>query len=170
MLFQNDDYGKDLLNGLKKGIQRSKVKVVAAEPYEVTAVRRPGAGREAEGVGREHVRDLRDAEVRDPGVRLRRAARLEAEADARNAVSSASNIMQLASEGGQNKVVNGSVSIVFLKDPTDPKWANDAAMKLYRQIMEQYAPGANVERRVPRLRHGGRVDGRRGAEEGRART
>ena len=37
VLFQNDDYGKDLLNGLKKGIQRSKVKVVAAEPYEVTA-------------------------------------------------------------------------------------------------------------------------------------
>ena len=24
VLFQNDDYGKDLLNGLKKGIQRSK--------------------------------------------------------------------------------------------------------------------------------------------------
>ena len=37
VIFQNDDYGKDLLNGLKRGIQRSKVKVVAAEPYEVTA-------------------------------------------------------------------------------------------------------------------------------------
>ena len=35
VLFQNDDYGKDLLNGLKKGIQRSSVKVVAAQPYEV---------------------------------------------------------------------------------------------------------------------------------------
>ena len=29
MLFQNDDYGKDLLIGLKKGIERSSVKVVA---------------------------------------------------------------------------------------------------------------------------------------------
>ncbi len=56
VIFQNDDYGKDLLNGLKKGIQRSKVKVVAAEPYEVTAAGRAGAGREAEGVGRQHVR------------------------------------------------------------------------------------------------------------------
>ena len=35
--FQNDDYGKDLLVGLSEGIQRSKVKVVAAQPYEVTA-------------------------------------------------------------------------------------------------------------------------------------
>jgi branched-chain amino acid transport system substrate-binding protein len=61
-----------------------------------------------------------------------------------NAVSSASNIMQLASEGGTNKVVEGSVSIVFLKDPTDPKWKNDAAMKLYRSIMKRYAPSANA--------------------------
>ena len=61
-----------------------------------------------------------------------------------NAVSSASNIMTLASEGGQNKVVNGAISIVFLKDPTDPKWAKDPTMKLYRSIMKRYAPGANV--------------------------
>ena len=52
--------------------------------------------------------------------------------------------MPLASEGGTNKVVDGSVSIVFLKDPTDPKWTNDAAMKLYRTIMKRYAPGANA--------------------------
>ena len=52
--------------------------------------------------------------------------------------------MQLASEGGTNKVVEGSVSIVFLKDPTDPKWKKDAAMKLYRSIMKRYAPGANA--------------------------
>ena len=52
--------------------------------------------------------------------------------------------MVLASEGGTNKVTNGSVSIVFLKDPTDPKWRNDAAMKLYRQVMKQFAPSANA--------------------------
>ena len=72
-----------------------------------------------------------------------------------NAVSSASNIMTLASEGGTNKAVENSVSIVFLKDPTDAKWRNDAAMKLYRTIMSKYAKGANVEGRLPRLRHGG---------------
>ena len=62
-----------------------------------------------------------------------------------NAVSSASNIMTLASEGGTNKAVENSISIVFLKDPTDAKWRNDAAMKLYRTIMAKYAKGANVK-------------------------
>ena len=61
-----------------------------------------------------------------------------------NAVSSASNIMLLAGEGGANKVVPGSLSIQFLKDPTDPKWAKDKAVVLYRQILKRYAAGANA--------------------------
>jgi hypothetical protein len=61
-----------------------------------------------------------------------------------NAVSSATNIMTLASEGGTNKVVEGSVSIVFLKDPTDPKWKDDPGIRLYRSVMGKYAKGANV--------------------------
>jgi branched-chain amino acid transport system substrate-binding protein len=61
-----------------------------------------------------------------------------------NVVSSASNIMELAAEGGTNKSIEGSISIVFLKDPIDPKWRNDAAIKLYRQVMARYAKGANI--------------------------
>jgi branched-chain amino acid transport system substrate-binding protein len=62
-----------------------------------------------------------------------------------NAVSSASNIMTLASEGGSNKSVENSISIVFLKDPNDPKWSKDSAIKLYRSVMARYAKGANVK-------------------------
>jgi branched-chain amino acid transport system substrate-binding protein len=62
-----------------------------------------------------------------------------------NAVSSASNIMLLASEGGANKTVLGSVSVVFLKDPTDPKWSKDPAIALYRTIMAKYAKDANAK-------------------------
>jgi hypothetical protein len=34
---RNDDYGRDLFLGLKRGIQRSRVGIAAAETYEVTA-------------------------------------------------------------------------------------------------------------------------------------
>ena len=53
--------------------------------------------------------------------------------------------MTIAGEGGTNKLVNASISAVFLKDPTDPKWRNDSGIKLYRQILKKYAPGANPE-------------------------
>ena len=61
-----------------------------------------------------------------------------------NSVSGASNIMVLASEGGKNKAVNGSITLNFLKDPTDPKWRRDAGIRQYRSIMSRYAKGANV--------------------------
>ena len=79
-----------------------------------------------------------------------------------NAVSSASNIMTLASEGGTNKAVESSISIVFLKDPTDAKWRErrgDQALPLgHGQVRE----GREREGRLPRLRDGGRLrDGAR---------
>ena len=78
VLFQNDDYGKDLMAGLKQGIARSKVKIVAAQPSRGDGDRRAVPDREAEGVGRERARALRDAALRDPGLRLREPARLAA--------------------------------------------------------------------------------------------
>jgi hypothetical protein len=52
--------------------------------------------------------------------------------------------MLLASEGGRNKTIEGTVTLNFLKDPTDPRWKNDPGMKTYRSIMGKYAKGANV--------------------------
>ncbi len=50
--------------------------------------------------------------------------------------------MTLAAQGGTNKAVEGSISVVFLKDPADPKWRKDPAIKLYRSVMARYAKGA----------------------------
>ena len=50
--------------------------------------------------------------------------------------------MVKASDNGQNKLVNGTISIAFMKDPNDPQWKADADMKLYRKILNRYAPGA----------------------------
>jgi branched-chain amino acid transport system substrate-binding protein len=143
VLAQNDDYGRDLLIGLKRGIQRSAVKVVAAENYEVTAsdVQSQIAKLKASGANAL-------ALFATPKFAIQAyvyANRLGWHPLViNNAVSSASNVMLIASEGGRNKTVNGTVSIVFLKDPTDPKWKTDPAMRLYRSIMARYARGANA--------------------------
>ena len=144
VLFQNDDYGKDLLNGLKRGIQRSNVKVVAAEPYEVTASDVQAQVAKLKGAGASVFAIFATPKFAIQAYVFANRLAWRPKLVLNNAVSSASNIMVLASEGGTNKVTNGSVSIVFLKDPTDPKWKNDAAVKLYRQVMKQYASSANA--------------------------
>ena len=36
------------------------------------------------------------------------------------------------------------VSVAFLKDPTDPRWLDDASMKLYRKVLKRFAPGSDA--------------------------
>jgi ABC-type branched-subunit amino acid transport system substrate-binding protein len=143
VLFQNDDYGKDLLLGLKRGLAGSGSKVTAALPYEVTAV---DVGSQ---VGR-----LKAAGVNVFAIFATPKFAIQAYVFANrlgwqprfinNTVSAASNVMLLASEGGKNKTVDGTLTLNFLKDPTNPLYRNDPAMRLYRTIMARYAKGANV--------------------------
>ena len=142
VLFQNDDYGKDLLASLKLGLGRSGSKVVAAEPYQVTS---PDVGSQ--------VAKLKASGANVFCIFATPTFAIQAYVFANrlgwkplvinNAVSGTSNIMVLASEGGKNKLVEGTITTTVLKDPTDPRWRNDAGMKQYRALLAKYARGAN---------------------------
>jgi branched-chain amino acid transport system substrate-binding protein len=144
VLFQNDDYGKDLMVGLKQGIARSRVKIVAGQPYEVTATDVQSQVTTLKASGANVLALFATPRFAIQGYAFANRLRWRP-LIINNAVSSASNIMTLAAEGGTNKAVENSISIVYLKDPTDVKWRNDAAMKLYRAVMSKYAKGANAK-------------------------
>ena len=143
VLFQNDDYGKDLLGGLKRGLGRSASKVIAAEPYQVTS---PDVGSQ--------IAKLKASGANVLAVFATPTFAIQAYVFANrlgwrplvinNAVSGTSNIMLLASEGGKNKAVEGTISTTVLKDPTDPRWNKDPGMKQYRALMGKYADGENI--------------------------
>jgi branched-chain amino acid transport system substrate-binding protein len=144
VLFQNDDYGKDLLASLKLGLGRSGSKVVAAEAYQVTS----------SDVGSQ-VAKLKASGANVLCIFATPTFAIQAYVFANrlgwkplvvnNAVSGTSNIMVLASEGGKNKLVEGTITTTVLKDPTDPRWKNDAGMKQYRALLARYAKGANPD-------------------------
>lgn len=144
VLFQNDAYGKDLLLGLKRGLARSKVKVVAAQPYEVTAADVSSQVAKLRASKADIYAVFATPKFAIQGFVFASKLGWKPKLAIVNAVSSASNIMTLAAEGGTNKVAPGAVSIAFLKDPTDPKWAKDKTMLRYRTLLKQYAPGANA--------------------------
>jgi len=145
VLFQNDDYGKDLLGGLKRGLQRSKAKVIAAQPYDPTA---PDISSQ--------IAKLKSSGADTLAIFATPAFALQAYSFANklgwkpkrvinNNVASGSATMAKAAADGQNKLVNGTISIAFLKHPNDPPWKNDPAMMLYRKILPGYEPGANAD-------------------------
>jgi branched-chain amino acid transport system substrate-binding protein len=144
ILYQDDSYGNDLIRGLQRGLASKAGNIVSKVGYAAS-----------------------DDNVQSQVARLRssRAGVLMLFTTPKftiqayqfvnqlgwkpkifvNAVSSASNIMVTSSSRGQNKRVEGSISIVFLKDPNDPKWNRDPGVLLYRKIMRKYGRGGNIK-------------------------
>ena len=140
VLYQNDDYGKDLLAGLRNGLGKKTGLIKAKQNYDVTD---PDV--------QSQVAKLKAARVNTVMLFATPKFAIQMFVYANklgwrprvyvNAVSSAANIMGLSTAGTSKKQTEGSLSIVFLKDPTDPHWRNDSGAKLYRSIMKRYKGG-----------------------------
>jgi ABC-type branched-subunit amino acid transport system substrate-binding protein len=140
ILYQDDDYGKDLIAGLRRGLGPRAGQIVAREGHAST-----------DDNVQSQIAKLRSS--RASVLMLFTTPKFTIQAFQYvnqlgwrpqiyvNAVSSASNIMIISSSRGQNRRVEGAISIVFLKDPNDPKWARDPGVRLYRQIMRRFGSG-----------------------------
>ena len=80
VLFQNDDYGKDLLKGLKDGLGAKASMIISEVPYEVSVPTIDPQIVQLKGVRRRRSRHYRHAEIRCSGHSQGRRARLEADA------------------------------------------------------------------------------------------
>jgi branched-chain amino acid transport system substrate-binding protein len=139
VLYQNDDYGKDLLAGLRKGLGKKTKLIVSTQGYNVDD---PDV--------KSQIAKLKAARANTLMVFATPKFAIQSYTFARqlgwrpkvfmNAVSSASNVMGLAAlpTVAGKKQVEGTISIVFLKDPTDPRWRKDRGIKLFRTIMKRY--------------------------------
>jgi branched-chain amino acid transport system substrate-binding protein len=143
VLLQNDDYGKDLLAGLRRGLARSGSRVIAAQPYEVTASDVGAQMARLKASGANVLAIFATPRFAIQAFVFANRLAWKPPLIINNSVSAASNIMLLASEGGRNPAVNGAITLNFLKDPTDPQWRSDAGMRRYRAIMARHARGAN---------------------------
>ncbi len=143
VLYENDGYGQELLSGLRKGIQRSKVKVVAAQAYDTGDLQAQVARLRIAGATVFAV----FAKAKAATQALKYANRLgwKPKLTLGSSASDSAPVLEAASEKGTNKLVDGMISVAFLKDPTDPRWLKDAGMKLYRKVMKRFAPGEDVD-------------------------
>jgi branched-chain amino acid transport system substrate-binding protein len=137
VLYQNDDYGHDLLTGLEQGLGKRKGLIKAKVSYEPTAsdVESQVAQLKASGAntlclfafGKFAIQAF--VYVKKLGWKPQIYV---------NDVASASSVMALASGSGQTE---GAISIVFGKDPATPAFAKDPGVRLAGQIIKRYAPG-----------------------------
>ena len=145
VLYQNDAYGKDYLYGLKiaLGTKYANANIVAEEPYEVTApdVRSQMARIKASGADVFMI--FATPKFAGQAYFFGKLLGFKPSTIYLNHVAATGAYVKLYVAAAGAAYVNGSLSIGFLKDPASPRFANDPAVKQYRQLLAKYAPKAD---------------------------
>lgn len=140
VLYQNDDYGKDILNGLKQGLGAKASMIIAESSYEVSV---PSVDSQVVGLKASGANIFMNfAGPKFAAQAIRKIAELDwkpVHIINIPAVSIGSVIKPAGFDISQGIISGG-----FLKDATDPAMANDAGVKAYLAFLERYYPGADV--------------------------
>jgi branched-chain amino acid transport system substrate-binding protein len=143
VLYEDSDYGNDLLNGLRRGLGKHAGQIVSKASYEVTDT----------DVGSQ-VAKLKASKgdtfmlfalptqaigAFEYAYKLGWFPRIFV-----SAVSIEPTVMGIARSNTHGKETNGALSFAFVKDPTSPAWAKDPAVALYKKILKRYDPGGKA--------------------------
>ena len=142
VLHESSEYGREMLAGLRAGIGR-KARIVGTQTYDVTQV------------------DLSSqiVQLRRSGANVLMLFTLPRQtisafiASGRlgwrpktyvNAVSADPAVLKIAQITAGRRTGENAITLAWMKDASNPANARDAGIRLYRQIMRQYAPGRNA--------------------------
>jgi branched-chain amino acid transport system substrate-binding protein len=140
VLYQNDDFGKDYLNGLTEGLGGAAATLIAATAsYEVADPTIDSQILTLQASGANVL--LSAATPKAASQAIRRTADLGWK-PLHIVVSTSTSVNAVLKPAGLDHA-NGLISAAYMKDATDPNWADDAAMKQWRGFMAHYMPGVD---------------------------
>ena len=142
MLYQNDDFGKDLLNGLKEGLGEDADKmIVSAQNFQSTDPTIDSQMVILQEFRRRHAVPVHLCQAGGAGDLEN--VRPELEAARPICISARRRSAPPSSRPGLDKST-GIMSAGFMKDVTDPKWASDTDVKTWHGWMKDNMPGADL--------------------------
>ncbi len=144
VLYQNDDYGKDYLRGLEKGLGAKVSNIAGKEAYEVTAADVRAQVAKLRGTGATVYVIFATPKFTVQAYVIANALRWSPAVIYTNSVSATDTFLTLAQRSGAGDLPNRTFTTQYAKDPASPKWDNDPAMKLYKLVMAKYAPSAKA--------------------------
>jgi ABC-type branched-subunit amino acid transport system substrate-binding protein len=140
VLYQNDDYGKDYLKGLKDGLgEKAASMIVAEESFETTEPTIDSHIVKLKSTGANIFFDV--ATPKFAAQAIKKVAEIEWKPlhILNNVSSQISAVMKPAGfENGQ-----GIISAAYLKDAADPQWDNDPGMKQFLDFLAKDFPEGN---------------------------
>ena len=142
VLFQNDDYGKDYLQGFKDGLgPKAKAMIVAEASYEVTDPTVDSQIVTLQGSGADTFFNITTPKFAAQAIRKVADIGWKPMHYLNQVSASVGSVLKPA---GLDKSV-GLISMQYVKDPTDPTWKDDPAMKDYFAFLKKYAPDVGLD-------------------------
>ncbi|HEV3184508.1 MAG TPA: ABC transporter substrate-binding protein [Xanthobacteraceae bacterium] len=135
ILYQNDDYGKDYVKGLKDGLN-GKIQIVSELPYETTDPTVDSQIVNLKASGADIFFNVTTPKFAAQAIKKAAEIGWKPVHLLNNVSQSVGAVLKPA--GLENS--KGIYSSYYLKDPTDPQWKDDPAYKDWAAFMEKYYP------------------------------
>jgi branched-chain amino acid transport system substrate-binding protein len=137
VLYQNDDFGKDYLRGVRDRVgDKGPAKVVLAASYETTDATCDSQIIALKAAGCDAF--VNTAIPKFAAQAISKAAEIEWKPI--HVLSSVGQSVSAVLKPAGLENSKGIVSDFYLKDPTDPTWKNDAGYKWWAGFMDKYYP------------------------------
>ena len=140
VLYQNDDYGKDYLKGLKDGLgAKAASMIVAEEAYEVSEPTIDSHLIKMKSLGADVFVDVTTAKFSSQAIKKAAEIGWKPLHFISNVSASIGSIIRPA--GIDN--AQGIISVAYLMDALDPQWKDDPGMKAFDEFLARDFPEGN---------------------------
>jgi branched-chain amino acid transport system substrate-binding protein len=140
ILYQNDDYGKDYVKGLKDGLgAKAASMIIAEESYETTQPTIDSSIVKLKSTNADVFFNVTTPKFAAQAIKKMAEIEWKPLHFLNNVSVSIGSVMKPA--GFENS--QGILSSAYLKDTSDPQWKDDAGMKAFDEFLAKYFPEGN---------------------------
>ena len=139
VFYQNDDFGKDYLKGLKDGLGAKASMIIAEESYETTEPSIDSHIVKLKSTGADVFISITTPKFAAQAIKKLAELQWKPMQIVANVSASVGSVLQPA--GFEN--AQGLLSASYVKDGADPQWNDDPGMKKWYAFIDKYMPGAN---------------------------
>ncbi|MEY9105214.1 branched-chain amino acid transport system substrate-binding protein [Bradyrhizobium yuanmingense] len=139
VLYQNDDFGKDYLNGLREGLGAKASMIVREEAYDTSEPAIDERVVKLKASGADIFISLTNQKFAAQGIKKAAEINWHPMHIISNVSASVSGVLEPAGI----EVSQGILSATYTKDGSDPQWNADDGMKKFYSFLAQYEPKAN---------------------------
>ncbi len=141
VLYQNDDFGRDYLKGLRAGLGPKASSIVVTASYEVTDPTIDSQIVQLKAAGIDTLIEQSSAKAAAQSIRKVH----ELDWHPLHIIGGSTASIETVLKPAGLAASRGLITTQYLKQPNDPAWAEDAEVKAYKDFLKKYAPSVNPD-------------------------